>query len=131
QAQKLNSVIIEENDILLNITGASVARCCIVPSRYIPARVNQHVSILRCKKEQVIHIFLCYQLTNKSYQRVLWDIATNGGATREALTKRQIENLEVIIPPLTLQNEFADFVSQVDRLKQKMEVSVKELEDNF
>ncbi len=30
QANKLDNVTIKENDILLNITGASVARCCIV-----------------------------------------------------------------------------------------------------
>lgn len=131
QAQKLKNVIIEENDILLNITGASVARCCIVPSKYIPARVNQHVTILRCKSEQILHTFLCYQLTNKSYQRLLWDIATSGGATREAITKQQIEDLEVIVPPIELQNEFADFVKQVDKLKLEMENSLKELEDNF
>lgn len=49
QAKKLNNVTVEENDILFNITGASVARCCIVPNEYLPARVNQHVSIIRLK----------------------------------------------------------------------------------
>lgn len=131
QAEKLKNVIIEENDVLLNITGASVARCCIVPDDYIPARVNQHVAILRCKCEQILHTFLCYQLTNQSYQRLLWDIATSGGATREAIIKQQIENLELIIPPIELQNQFADFVNQVDKLKFEMEKSLKELEDNF
>lgn len=131
QADKLKNVIIEENDVLLNITGASVARCCIVPKEYIPARVNQHVAILRCKHEKIAHSFLCYQLTNESYQRLLWDIATSGGATREAITKQQIENLEVIVPPIELQNQFADFVNQVDKLKSQMETSLKELEDNF
>ena len=49
QAKKLDNVTVEENDILLNITGASVARCCIAPKDYLPARVNQHVSIIRIK----------------------------------------------------------------------------------
>ncbi len=131
QAKKLRNVTIEENDVLLNITGASVARCCIVPNEYIPARVNQHVAILRCKYEQIVPNFLCYQLTNEIYQRLLWDVATSGGATREAITKQQIENLEVIVPPIELQNQFADFVKQVDKLKFDMEKSLKELEDNF
>lgn len=131
QAEKLRNVTIEENDVLLNITGASVARCCIVPNEYIPARVNQHVAILRCKYEQILPNFLCYQLTNEIYQRLLWDVATSGGATREAITKQQIENLEVIVPPLELQNKFADFVKQVDKLKFEIEKSLKELEDNF
>ncbi len=131
QAEKLRNVMIEHNDVLLNITGASVARCCIVPNEFIPARVNQHVAIIRCKEDEILPIFLEYQLTNENYQRLLWDIATSGGATREAITKQQIENLELIVPTIELQNKFIDFVKQVDKLKADMEKSLKELEDNF
>ncbi|MDK0733217.1 restriction endonuclease subunit S [Clostridium perfringens] len=131
QAEKLKNVIVKEDDILLNITGASVARCCKVPKDIIPARVNQHVAILRCDNEKINPSFMEYQFTNESYQRLLWDIATSGGATREAITKQQIQMLEVILPPIELQNQFADFVKQVDKLKFEMEKSLKELEDNF
>ena len=116
QAQKLDNVNIKENDVLINITGASVARCCIVPSYVIPARVNQHVSVLRCS-DMVNSIFLCYQITNDSYQNLLKKIGTSGGATREAITKKQIEDLEVILPPLELQNKFANFVIGTDKSK--------------
>ena len=131
QAKKLKNVIIEENDILLNITGASVARCCIVPSEIIPARVNQHVSIVRTKQDIIIPVFLCYQFTNDTYQRMLWNIATSGGATREAITKQQVENLEVIVPPIEIQKKYSNFVKQTEKLKFEMEKSLKELEDNF
>jgi type I restriction enzyme S subunit len=47
QAAALSHVSVESRDILLNITGASVARCCMVPERHLPARVNQHVMIVR------------------------------------------------------------------------------------
>ncbi len=116
QAHKLDNVIIEENDVLLNITGASVARCCMVPSKLIPARVNQHVAIIRCKSD-VLPAFVSYMLTNASYQRLLWNIATSGGATREAITKQQIEQLQFIVPPITIQQEFVQFAIQVDKLK--------------
>src|SRR5690554_4251111 len=48
-ARKLNNVTLEQNDVLINITGDSIARTCIVPNEVLPARVNQHVSIVRCK----------------------------------------------------------------------------------
>lgn len=51
QAKKLDNVAVEENDLLFNITGASIARCCIVESKYLPARVNQHVSIIRTNEK--------------------------------------------------------------------------------
>ncbi|OOO69872.1 hypothetical protein BS638_00350 [Clostridium tepidum] len=130
QAQKLNNVIVKEGDILLNITGASVARCCIVPNEFIPARVNQHVAIIRSRKN-IIPIFLVYQFTSESYQRLLRDVATSTGATREAITKRQIENLEAIVPPIELQNQFADFVKQVDKLKFEIQDSLKIIRNKF
>ena len=43
QATKLNNVTVEENDILFNITGASVARCCLAEKKYLPARVNHEL----------------------------------------------------------------------------------------
>ena len=47
QACQLSNVELQERDVLLNITGDSVARVCQVPSAILPARVNQHVSIIR------------------------------------------------------------------------------------
>jgi len=44
---QMRNVEILENDILLNITGDSVARVCMVPKAILPARVNQHVCIVR------------------------------------------------------------------------------------
>ena len=127
QAQKLDNVNIKENDVLINITGASVARCCIVPSDVIPARVNQHVSVLRCS-DMVNSIFLCYQIINDSYQNLLKKIGISGGATREAITKKQIEDLEVILPPIELQNKFANFVRGTDKSKLAVKKSLEELE---
>ena len=115
QATKLDNVTIEENDVLLNITGASVARSCVVPSKILPARVNQHVCIIRCN-QRIVPEFLNRLLIDDNYQRLLWSIA-RGGATREAITKQQVESLKIIVPPIELQNQFADFVHQVDKSK--------------
>lgn len=116
QAEKLDNVTIKENDVLLNITGASVARCCKVPKDLLPARVNQHVSIIRCK-ERLLPEFVACMFTEDNYQRLLWNIATAGGATREAITKQQIEDLVLIVPPVEKQQEFMNFAHQIDKSK--------------
>ncbi|WP_065429140.1 restriction endonuclease subunit S [Bacillus sp. 522_BSPC] len=131
QAEKLKNVEVQENDILLNITGASVARSCIVPNNILPARVNQHVSIIRVKENFVSHIFLSNLFTNEIYQRYLWQIATSGGATREAITKQQIENLSIILPPLNLQNEFAYKIEQIEKQRTLMQSSKVKLENMY
>lgn len=116
QAEQLDNVTVEKDDVLLNITGASVARCCVVPDNLLPARVNQHVAIIRCKGK-ILPVFVCYMFTEDNYQRLLWNRATAGGATREAITKQQIEEMMLIVPPIDLQEQFSDFVQQVDKLK--------------
>ena len=115
QAAKLDNVAIEENDVLLNITGASVARSCVVPNKILPARVNQHVCIIRCK-EYINPVFLNKLLIDDNYQDLLWSVA-GAGATREAITKQQVERLQIIMPPVELQNEFMRFCNQVDKSK--------------
>lgn len=126
QAKELNNVTLMENDILINITGASVARCCVLPSDVLPARVNQHVSILRTK-EEINPIYLSNLLISDSEQRVLLEIGGAGGATREAITKTELEELKILVPPLTLQNNFAAFVQQIDKSKFEIANSLKRL----
>ena len=129
QATKLDNVIIEENDVLLNITGASVARSCIAPDDVLPARVNQHVCIIRCRN-YINPIFLNRLLTDDNYQDLLWGIA-GSGATREAITKQQVESLTIITPPRKLQESFAQFVAQVDKSKVAVQKSLDEMQVLF
>ena len=117
QATQLNNVIVKEGDVFINITGASVARSCIVPSNALPARVNQHVAIIRCIYGRLHPVFVNYMFLNDRFKRRLLDIGDSGGATRQAITKQQLENLVVILPPMILQHKFATFVAQIDKSK--------------
>ena len=117
QATQLNNVIVEEGDVFINITGASVARSCIVPSNILPARVNQHVAIIRCIRGCLHPVFANNMFLNDRFKRRLLDIGDSGGATRQAITKQQLENLVVILPPMNLQHKFAAFVAQTDKSK--------------
>jgi type I restriction enzyme S subunit len=96
-AAELNNVTVQEDDVLLNITGDSVARCCQVPEKQLPARVNQHVAIIRTKKDVLDPGFLRYALTSPAQQDLLLTLASSG-ATRNALTKSMLEDLEIDAP---------------------------------
>lgn len=129
QAKELDGVTLQEEDVLLNITGASVARCCVFPKEYLPARVNQHVSIIRPKKELLDARFLNLLLTSKPYKDQLL-FTGEQGATRQAITKAQIETFRISIPPLKDQQTI---VRQLDTLRaetQKLEALYqKKIED--
>lgn len=98
QAGKLSYAELYDGDVLLNITGASVARCCVVNSDALPARVNQHVSVIRVQKDTIIPKLLAYELVSKTYKNMLLEVGNNGGATRQAITKKQIEEFFINYP---------------------------------
>lgn len=111
QASQLKNVTVEKNDILLNITGDSVARACKVPRQVLPARVNQHVAIIRSKNEKLNHEYLLYYL--QYIKEYLLRISEIGG-TRRALTKAMIEELKILAPPLPEQTAIAEVLSSLD-----------------
>ena len=128
QAKALSNVIINKDDILLNITGASVARCCIVPDNVLPARVNQHVCIIRPIKENGNSFYLNRLLTSLSYQTKLMKLAKSKAATREALPKSIVVSLMVPLPPLPLQQQFAARIEAIEQQKQQVKDTIKDLE---
>jgi type I restriction enzyme S subunit len=113
QGHALDNATVQPDDVLLNITGDSVARVCQVPNEVLPARVNQHVAIIRPDKSYLDPKFLRYYLVEKSFQRFLLALAA-AGATRNALTKCMIDSLEITIPPLPTQRRIAHILGSLD-----------------
>jgi type I restriction enzyme, S subunit len=128
QALALANVTLKRNDVLLNITGASVARCCMVPNNVLPARVNQHVAIVRPDKAKADPFYVQYCLVSPYYKDQLLSIA-QGGATREALTKEKIENFHIPLPLLPTQRKIAAILSAYDDLIENNLRRIKILEE--
>ena len=67
---------------------------------------------------------------NENYQGKLLQIAKSG-ATREAINKQQLESLEIMIPPLELQNQFASFVEEIDKSRYRIQKSLEASQELF
>jgi type I restriction enzyme S subunit len=113
QAKKLDNVSVNANDVLLNITGDSVARVCQAPAEYVPARVNQHVAIIRPNPTEFDACFLRYFLASPQQQELMLGLAS-AGATRNALTKLMIEAFEVPCPTLEVQKSISSILKTLD-----------------
>lgn len=113
QADLLKNVEVREGDVLLNITGDSVARACQVDPAVLPARVNQHVAIIRPDPERIDPSFLRYVLVTPRMQGVLLGLAS-AGATRNALTKAMIEDLRVPNLHIEMQREIGRVLRTLD-----------------
>lgn len=121
QAKKLDNVTILKEDVLLNITGASITRCCVVPDEILPARVNQHVSIIR-PNELICSSFLYYSLISKHNKDKLIRIARAGGSTREALTKDTLLSFSIYVPKkISEQQNIVDKLAVVSMETKKLQ----------
>ena len=129
QAAQLEGVVVEADDVMLNITGASVARVCRAPANVLPARVNQHVAIIRPTATFNPH-FLEQCLLSPSVKERLLKIA-RAGATREAITKSAIEQFRVIRPPREAQDQFAARVAASEGIYRQMRAALGEMDSLF
>lgn len=133
QARALNNVAVESGDILLNITGDSVARCCQVDSSVLPARVNQHVCIIRPDFELLDPAYLKYFLLNPIQKNHLLSLASSG-ATRNALTKAMIEELDIPEIPVQTQRAIGSILSALDekiKINQKIIQTIEGVAKNL
>ncbi|MCA0292551.1 MAG: restriction endonuclease subunit S [Actinobacteria bacterium] len=110
-ADQLRGVEVREGDVLLNITGDSIARVCLVDTDVLPARVSQHVAIIRTTPEMdagFLQRWLVYEPTKAAL------LAMSDGGTRKALTKAHIQGLDVPCPPIDVQRGIAEVLGALD-----------------
>ena len=125
QADQLANVKVRSNDILLNITGASIGRVTTAPPEMEDARVNQHVAIVRPTAELDAR-FLEKFLASPAVQRMIDNVQV--GATREALTKGMIEQFQIPLPSLAEQKRIVAKVDELLALCDRLEVQQQERE---
>ncbi|OUN54477.1 hypothetical protein B5G18_05780 [Clostridium perfringens] len=130
--EKFNSLIkhsVIPGDIVVAKMGEPIGRACIVPNW-----LEKAVIVADCMKIHpdlnVINAKYLEFLLNTEEVKVQFKKYSQG-STRVRLNLTMLRQIEVLYPPIELQNQFADFVKQVDKLKFEMEKSLKELEDNF
>lgn len=123
QADALANVVVEPNDVLFNITGVSVARCCMVPNDVLPARVNQHVMIVRPSDGEIMSYYIMFTLCTAENKAKLLGIGQSG-STREAINKQELETFEIPLPnDVTLSR----FGKQAKLLYEHIHSNVKEI----
>ena len=99
-----------EDDILLNITGGSIGRCCIYPANFPHANVNQHVCIIRVIKDIMIPKLMLYIWMSDIGQKSI-DICQTG-ANREGMNFEQIGNTIIPMMAYTEQQAIVNYLDE-------------------
>jgi type I restriction enzyme S subunit len=108
--ERMSGTAVAPNDILLNITGGSIGRSCIVRNDLGEANVSQHVAIIRVAIAD-IHLYLHRLILSPYFQSFV--ISEQTGAGRGGLPKNRMDQLPVALPPLAEQHRI---VARVDEL---------------
>ena len=117
------------DDVLLNITGASIGRSAVVNEQIAGGNVNQHVCIIRTK-DNLVSSFLCNFLLSNYGQKQI-DSFQSGG-NRQGLNFEQIKSIKIGIPCVKEQSKIAKTLQLLDeriatqnKIIEKMESLIK------
>ncbi|HEY5585308.1 MAG TPA: restriction endonuclease subunit S [Ruminiclostridium sp.] len=115
-------------DLLMNIVGPPLGKFTIVPDDYPEWNINQAIVIFRCKKRLNKKYLLHYCLSTQNLHSII-DIAI--GIRQQNLSLQQCRNIEIELPPIELQNQFASFVEKVEHQKSILQQGLEKLELNY
>ncbi|WP_333680627.1 restriction endonuclease subunit S [Prevotella pectinovora] len=121
--QKHKATELKEDDVLLNITGASIGRTAIATKEIEGGNVNQHVCIIRANSK-VSPKFLCNYIQTKKIQNYIQSLQTGG--SREGLNFEQIRSFPISLPNIAEQNKIAQLF---DKLNERIATQNKIIED--
>ena len=109
--QKHKATELKEDDVLLNITGASIGRTAIATKEIEGGNVNQHVCIIRANSK-VSPKFLCNYIQTKKIQNYIQSLQTGG--SREGLNFEQIRSFPISLPNIAEQNKIAQLLDKLN-----------------
>ena len=109
--QKHKATEIYENDVLLNITGASIGRTAVATKELEGGNVNQHVCIIRTNSK-VNPKFLCDYIQTQRIQNHIKSLQTGG--SREGLNFEQIRSFPISLPSINEQNKLTCLLDKIN-----------------
>ncbi|UYC93854.1 restriction endonuclease subunit S [Clostridium perfringens] len=101
------------NDILFT-TEAPLGNVCRIPNIEGEFCVGQRLITMK-PLEEICSEYLEYALLSKQFQGEMWKHAS--GSTVKGIRSKELVKLSIPVPPIELQNQFANFAKQVDKLK--------------
>jgi type I restriction enzyme, S subunit len=124
--RKIGRTRLQADDVLLNITGASIGRVATFDGQTKRANVNQHVCVIRPDPRVLSARYLSRLIATPAYQRRIQQAQVGG--TRQALTFSQIADFEIPLPPMTEQRRIAEVLDRAEALRAKRRAVLAQLD---
>lgn len=116
-------------DVLFVTEGHTFGNVCTIPNNFKKFAMGQRVITIQGSEEILNNTFLLHYMQSMAFKVDIDRYKT--GSSAQGIRSKELQKILIPIPNFEVQNQFANFVKQVDKLKNEMEESLKELEDNF
>ena len=125
QYKKMKNSQLQENDVLLNISGASIGRSGVVSKNILPANVNQHVCIIRTTERINASYLSSYLISNGGQNQIF---RLQAGGNREGLNFQHIRSFKIPLPSVSEQQKIATILSEADAKIEKEQTQKAKLD---
>ena len=116
---------VKAGDIYLTNVGVNLGMAGIIPDKYDGANLTENAVKLVPRTEKIMDgLFLAHYINSPGIQNYINERKMSVGVPKLAIFR--IETMPLILPPIELQNQFADFVASIDKSKSKIQKSLEE-----
>ena len=116
-------------DVLFVTEGHTFGNVCRIPDNLDKFAMGQRVITIQGNNKILNNAFLAQYMQSMAFKIDINRYKT--GSSAQGIRSKELQKILIPIPSIELQNQFADFVKAIDKLKFEMQESLKELEDNF
>ena len=128
--EKLKRYTVEEGDVCITVVGANIGDIGIVPECLHMANLTENANKLLIKsKKELNNTYLAYYLMMDFVQNELVSSTRASGVPKLALFR--IQQIDLLLPSINFQNQFAQILNKTESLKQRMLIQSQELETQF
>lgn len=124
--QKIKRYTVNAGDIYLTNVGVNLGMAGTIPERYDGANLTENAVKLIPKSNNFNGDFLAFYINSSGIQDYITERKMTVGVPKLAIFR--IETMPLVIPPIEIQNKFADFVQQIDKSKLSVQKSLEKLE---
>lgn len=126
----LRRSMLEENDLLFVIAGASIGKTALLPKEFLPANTNQAVCFIRCKKH-VNFKFLHYVTMSSGFQNMMWLNAVTSAQPNLSMTS--LGDFSVPVPNQKMQEDIVTFIenkiADINLITSKLIIQIEKLKE--
>ena len=119
------NIMLKNDDILITKDG-TIGKVAIVHDLKKPATLNGGIFVIR-PNQKFNKEYIAYVFKGPLFEEYIDKSKT--GATIKHLNQKHLVEFEIPVPPMEIQNQFADIVKQIDKQKFIIEKSLKEAEE--